>query len=78
MENSHTLSSPLITRRGSTVLLGAEKIAYTAQEAALALGISVRSLKRLEERGLIKSCKALRRRIFARRELERFLEDTSR
>ena len=78
MKDSHTLSAPPKLRCGSTVLLRTEQIAFSAKEAAHILGgISVRSLKRLEERGLIKSCKALRRRLYSRRELERFLEANS-
>ncbi len=78
VKNSHTPNPPPKGRHNSAISLGGDQIAYTAQEAALALGgISVRSLKRMEERGLIKSCKALRRHLFSRRELERFMEENS-
>lgn len=78
VKNSHTPNPPPKGQRNSTASLGGDQIAYTAQEAALALGgISVRSLTRLEERGRLKSCKALRRKLYSRRELERFLEENS-
>ena len=78
VKNSHT-SNPLPKgRHNSTASLGADQIAYTAKQAALALGgISVRSLTRLEERGRLKSCKALRHKLYSRSELERFLEENS-
>ena len=43
-------------------------------ELASLLGISVRSLKRLEDRGLLKSSKALRTKIYSHREVMRFLD----
>lgn len=52
------------------------QLAYTAAEASRLLSISTRTLKRLEERGLIRSSKALRTKLYSHRELERFLEST--
>ena len=53
------------------------KLAYTSSEAAKALGLSIRSLKRLEQRGLLRASCALRRKLYSHQELNRFLEETS-
>ncbi len=54
------------------------KLAYNTAEAAKALGVSIRSLKRLEQRGLLRASCALRRKLYSHQELNRFLEETSR
>ncbi len=58
-------------------LLGATRLAYTKAEAAALLGISKPTLDRLVRRGLLKPSRALRRPLFSRRQLERFLEETT-
>ena len=52
------------------------KLSYTSAEAAEALGISVRSLRRLEIRGLIRCSKALGKKLYPLTEIQRFLEET--
>lgn len=52
------------------------KLALTRVEAAAALGVHVNSLDRLVARGLLHPSRALRRPLFAVRELERFLAET--
>lgn len=52
------------------------KLAYTSKEARELLSISDKTLRRLQERGLIRPSKALRTKLFSLRELERFLEET--
>jgi excisionase family DNA binding protein len=54
-----------------------KRLSYTKAEAAALLGISKPTLDRLVRRGLIKPSRALRRPLFSRRQLERFLEDTT-
>jgi len=54
-----------------------ERLAYSRQEAAEALRCSVASVDRLVKRGLLHPSYALRRVIFARAELERFLRESS-
>jgi DNA-binding transcriptional MerR regulator len=59
--------------------LGAQpktRLAYSRSELAYLLGISTRSLQRLEDRGLIRSSKALRKKIYSHREVMRFLGST--
>ena len=58
--------------RGSKV----ERLAYTSEEAAEALGISMVTLWRLERRKLLKPSRALRTPRWSRTEIERFLEET--
>lgn len=53
------------------------KVGFTRDEAAQALGISTQSLDRLVERGLLRPSRALRRPLFSRQELERFLAETA-
>lgn len=53
-----------------------ERLAYTTEEAAAALGIDRTSLWRLTKRGLLRPCMALRRPLYPRAEIERFLSST--
>jgi len=53
-----------------------ERLAYTSEEAAEALGISLVTLWRLERRKLLKPSRALRTPRWSRTEIERFLEAT--
>lgn len=53
------------------------KLAYTLHEAAEALGLSKRTIRRLVRRGLLRPSKAVQRFIFSRKELDRFLEETT-
>lgn len=52
------------------------KVGYNRRTAAELLSISVESLDRLVARGLLKPSRALRRPLFSRAELERFLKET--
>ena len=52
------------------------RLAYRAEEASQALGISLVTLWRLEKRGLLKPSRALRTPLWSRTEIERFLEET--
>lgn len=54
---------------------GADKIAYSRSESAALLGISEPSLDRLVGRGLLRPNRSLRRPLFSRVELERFLDE---
>ena len=51
-------------------------IALNSRQAAEALGISARSLRRLEIRGLIRCSKALGKKLYPLTEIQRFLEET--
>jgi len=53
-----------------------ERLAYTSEETAEALNISMVTLWRLEKRGLLKPSRALRTPRWSRTEIERFLEET--
>ena len=53
-----------------------ERLAYTSEETAEALNISLVTLWRLEKRGLLKPSRALRTPRWSRTEIERFLEAT--
>jgi excisionase family DNA binding protein len=53
------------------------KLAFNLEEAALVLGLSTRTLRRLVHRGLLHTSKATRRFIFSRTEIERFLQETT-
>lgn len=53
------------------------RLAYTAKELATELGISTRSLRRLEKRGLLKPSRALRKKLYSAAAVAVFLEETS-
>jgi hypothetical protein len=53
------------------------KLAFTTREAAACIGVSYISMHRLIKRGLIKSSSALRTKLIARTELERFLKESA-
>jgi hypothetical protein len=52
------------------------KLAYTRQELAALLGVSTKSLRRLELRGLLKPSKAFRKKLYPAKAVHAFLEDT--
>jgi hypothetical protein len=52
------------------------KLAYTRQELAALLGVSTKSLRRLELRGLLKPSKAFRKKLYAAKAVHTFLEET--
>jgi predicted site-specific integrase-resolvase len=54
-----------------------DRLALTREEAAVALGISIPTLDRLVQRGLLRPSRALRRPLFPVPEIERFLRETS-
>jgi hypothetical protein len=52
------------------------QLGFTRRQAAAMLAVSVESLDRLVARGLIKPSRALRKPLFTREELQRFLGET--
>ena len=54
-----------------------DRLALTREEAAAALGISIPTLDRLVQRGLLRPSRALRRPLFPVPEIERFLRETA-
>ena len=57
---------------------GPLRLAYTMRETAEALGVSYITVWRLMKRGLLRSSSAVRHKIIAKTEIERFLKETSR
>lgn len=55
----------------------AGKLAYTTKELAALLGVSTRSLRRLEQRGLLKPSRALRKKLYSAAAVAAFFEATS-
>lgn len=55
-----------------------EKLSYNLKELSMVLGISKVSIYRLEARGLLKSLRYLRTKIYTRKEVERFLNERDR
>jgi predicted DNA-binding transcriptional regulator AlpA len=64
---------PLPTSPGQTSI---ERLAFTTEETATALGIDRTSVWRLVKRGLLRPSKALRTPLFPRSEIQRFLAET--
>jgi excisionase family DNA binding protein len=62
----------------ATYTVGAvERFAYTRAEAAEALRVSVPTIDRWIKQGLLHPCRASRRVVISRGELERFLDESS-
>ncbi len=70
-------SPTMISASGQSGAQPRTRLAYSGGELASLLGVSVRSLQRLEDRGLIRSSKALRKKIYSHHEVMRFLGHTS-
>jgi predicted site-specific integrase-resolvase len=49
------------------------KLAYSMREAAEIIGVSYMTMHRLLQRGLLKSCSALRTKVIPYSEIQRFL-----
>jgi len=56
---------------------GPERLCYTVKEAAIALNVSEKTIRRLLDRGLLKSSLALRKKLIPRQCLENFFQATS-
>lgn len=56
---------------------GLPRLAYTLIETAKVLGVSYQTAFRLCQRGKLKSSSALRTKLIAKTEIERFLRDTT-
>jgi hypothetical protein len=54
---------------------GSSKLGFTRTELSEALGVSVRSVARAEKRGLIRSLKTWRVKLYPATEVERFLRE---
>ena len=57
--------------------LSDERLAYSRQETAQLLGVSPVTIDRLAKRGLLRPSRATRRPLYSKREIERFLNDTT-
>ena len=53
------------------------RLALTRYETAKALGVTPITVDRLVARGLLRPCRAIRRPLFPRTEIERFLKETT-
>jgi excisionase family DNA binding protein len=51
-------------------------LAYTVEEAAAALNVSTKTVRRLLDRGILTASKALRKKLIPRKQLEDFLKST--
>jgi excisionase family DNA binding protein len=58
--------------------MSGHRLAYSTREAAELLGVSEKTIRRLVVRGLLRSSKALRHLLIPKKEIERFLDETSR
>jgi excisionase family DNA binding protein len=53
------------------------RLAFSVKETAEILGVSEKTVRRLISRGLLRSSRALRHLLIPKKEIERFLDDTS-
>jgi excisionase family DNA binding protein len=86
VETQHTEQTALDRRPGTNHSPAAEKLqfaagqprlAFSVSEAAQLLGISEKSVRRLITRRLLRPSRALRHLLIPRKEIERFLDDTT-
>jgi excisionase family DNA binding protein len=56
---------------------GSVRLAFSVKEAAALLGVSEKTVRRLIKRKLLRASSALRHLLISRREIERFLQETS-
>ena len=53
------------------------RLAFSVKETAEILGISEKTVRRLISRGLLRASRALRHLLIAKKEIERFLDETT-
>jgi excisionase family DNA binding protein len=70
--NQHT--APAL---GARVSLSPQRLAFSVKETAQLLGVSEKTVRRLVARKLLRSSRALRHLLIAKKEIERFLDETS-
>ena len=58
-------------------LLILPRLAFSVRETAEMLGVSEKTVRRLTSRGLLRPSRALRHLLIAKKEIERFLEQTT-
>tara|TARA_B100001093_G_C26529005_1_gene885171 strand:- start:594 stop:794 length:201 start_codon:yes stop_codon:yes gene_type:complete len=56
--------------------LANERLAYSRQETAKLLGVSPITIDRLAKRGLLRPSRAIRRPLYSKAEIQRFLNET--
>ena len=56
--------------------LANKRLAYSRQETAKLLGVSPITIDRLAKRGLLRPSRAIRRPLYSKSEIQRFLEET--
>ena len=56
--------------------LANERLSYSRQETAKLLGVSPITIDRLAKRGLLRPSRAIRRPLYSKSEIQRFLEET--
>jgi hypothetical protein len=76
VDDAETNSPAVISNSLQSVACPNTRLAYSRRELALLLGVSTKSLQRLEDRGLIRSSKALRKKLYSHSEVMRFLAST--
>jgi excisionase family DNA binding protein len=54
-----------------------QKLVYTVQEAAIALGVSTKTIRRFLQRGVLTSSSVCRRKLIPRRQVEAMLKATT-
>lgn len=65
-------SSPLLTKTSD----GFERLAFSINETASILGVAPKTVRRLIQRGLLRSSNSLRHKLIPKQEIQRFLAQT--
>jgi excisionase family DNA binding protein len=78
-ENNGALGNPLVSPSGTDSMSGIStpRLAFSVKETADMLGLSEKTIRRLIARRLLRSSRALRHLLIPRKEIERFLDQTT-
>jgi excisionase family DNA binding protein len=61
----------------NTITTQNQPLFYTVKESALCLNVSEKTIRRFLDRGLLKSSKAIRKKLIPRADVENFFERTN-
>jgi excisionase family DNA binding protein len=78
-ENLGALANPMVplSATDSTSGISTIRLAFSVKETAAILGLSEKTIRRLVARRLLRSSRALRHLLIPRKEIERFLDQTT-
>ncbi len=76
LNREQPISKPVAPGSSHSVNSGG-RLAFSVSETAIMLGVCDKTVRRLVHRGLLRPSKALRHLLISRKEIDRFLEETT-